>query len=100
MSPRLRLADLLTGLSIVADVGYGFPVGHAMRSCLIGVALARKLDLAKHEIAETFYTSLLSHIGCVSFSHEMSAAFGDEFAANMAGAKTNFADPKDIFATL
>jgi HD-GYP domain-containing protein (c-di-GMP phosphodiesterase class II)/biotin operon repressor len=100
MSARLRLADLLTGLSIVADMGYGFPVGHAMRSCLIGVALARELDLAEHEIAETFYTSLLSHIGCVSFSHEMSAAFGDEFAANMAGAKTNFSDPKDIFATL
>jgi HD-GYP domain-containing protein (c-di-GMP phosphodiesterase class II)/biotin operon repressor len=100
MTARLRLADLLSGLSIVADLGYGFPVGHAMRSCLIGVALARELELADYEIAEIFYTSLLSHVGCVSFSHEMSSAFGDEFAANMAGAKTNFADPKDIFSTL
>ena len=31
-----------------------------------------------------------------AFSHEMSAAFGDELAANRAGARTNFADPKDI----
>jgi HD-GYP domain-containing protein (c-di-GMP phosphodiesterase class II) len=100
MDSQIRLADLLGGLSIVADMGYGFPVGHATRSCLIGVGLARALGLAEDEVADTFYTSLLSHIGCVSFSHEMTAAFGDEFAANMAGAKTNFADPKDIFATL
>jgi HD-GYP domain-containing protein (c-di-GMP phosphodiesterase class II) len=96
----LRLADLLAGLSIVADMGYGFPVGHAMRSCLIGVALARQLGFAEHEVADAFYTSLLSHIGCVGFSHEMSVAFGDEFVANRAGAKTNFTKPKDIFATL
>ena len=100
MAARLRLADLLGGLSIVADMGYGFPVGHATRSCLIGVGLARSLGLEEHEVADTFYTSLLSHIGCVSFSHEMSASFGDEYSANMAGAKTNFAAPKDIFATL
>lgn len=100
MTARVRLADLLSGLSIVADIGYGFPVGHAMRSCLIGVALAQELGLPRQEVADTFYASLLSHIGCVGFSHEMFVAFGDEFAANMAGAKTNFADPKDIFATL
>ena len=97
---KLRLADLLGGLSLVADVGYGLVPGHAMRSCLVGVALGRNLGLAEHEVAETFYTSLLSHVGCAAFSHEMSAAFGDELTANRAGARTNFADPRDIFVTL
>jgi HD-GYP domain-containing protein (c-di-GMP phosphodiesterase class II) len=64
------------------------------------VKLARELELAEHEVAETFYTAMLLHIGCVGFSHEMSAAFGDEMNANRAGAKTNFGDPRDIFATL
>ena len=41
MSERLRLADLLGGLSIVSDLGYGVPVDTALRSCLIGTALAR-----------------------------------------------------------
>jgi len=100
MATRLRLADLLAGLSIVADMGYGLPVGEAMRSCLVGVALARKLGLAEHEVADTFYTSLLQHIGCIGFSHEMSVVFGDELTMNRAGAKTDFADPKDIVATL
>ena len=97
---KLRLADLLGALSLVADLGYGLIPGHAMRSCLVGVALGRNLGLAEHEVAETFYTSLLSHVGCVAFSHEMSAAFGDELTANRAGARTNFADPKDIVITL
>src|SRR5688500_5549815 len=97
---KLRLADLLGGLSLVADLGYGLVPGHAMRSCLVGVALARKVGLAEPEVADAFYTSLLSHVGCVAFSHELSAAFGDEIATNRAGARTNFADPQDIVISL
>ena len=99
-APRLRLADLLAGLSMVADMGYSFPVGHAMRTCLIGVGLARRLGLDDREIADTLYTSMLVHIGCLGFSHEMSAVFGDELRANRAGARTDFSDPRDVFATL
>jgi len=43
MGQQLRLADLLGGLSIVADLGFGLPREEAMRSCLIGTALARRL---------------------------------------------------------
>ena len=100
MATKLRLADLLGGLSLVADMGYGLQPGHGMRSCLIGVELARELALGEHEVAEIFYTAMLLHIGCVGFSHEMYASFGDELRANRAGARTNFADPRDIFATL
>ena len=100
MAAQLRLADLLGGLSLVADLGYGLAPGHAMRSCLVGVGLARHVGLAEHEVAETLYTSLLSHVGCSAFSHEMSVAFGDEATANRAGARTNFADPTDIFRSL
>lgn len=100
MGTALRLADLLAALSLVADMGYGLRPGHGMRSSLIGVMLARELGIPEHEAAETFYTALLLHIGCIGFSHEMSAAFGDELRANRAGAKTNFGDPRDVFATL
>jgi len=100
MAPRLRLADLLAGLSTVADMGYGLPVGEAMRSCMIGVALARRLNLSEAEAADTFYSSLLVHVGCVGFAHEMSSVFGDESVANRAGAKTNFAAPRDVLTTL
>jgi hypothetical protein len=63
VSERLRLADLLGGLSIAADLGFGIPPEEAMRSCLIATALARRQGLAEEEVADTFYTALLVHGG-------------------------------------
>jgi HD-GYP domain-containing protein (c-di-GMP phosphodiesterase class II) len=99
MSARLRLADVLGGLSIVADLGFGLPQETAMRSCLIGTALARELGVAEGEVADTFYTCLLLHVGCTAFAHEAAAAMGDELTVNGAVAKTDFADPRDVLRT-
>jgi hypothetical protein len=44
LNERVRLADLLAGLSLVSDLGLGLPPEDAMRSCLVGTALARKPD--------------------------------------------------------
>jgi HD-GYP domain-containing protein (c-di-GMP phosphodiesterase class II) len=96
MGHSLRLADLLGGLSIVADLGFGLPSEEAMRSCLIGTALARELGAAEPEVADTFYASLLVHVGCTAFSHETAAVFGDELQNTTTVAKTNFADPRDV----
>ncbi len=100
MSSRLRLADLLGGLSIVADLGFGLPVETAMRSCLIGTAVARRMGLGERQAAEVFYVSLLFHVGCVAFSHETAAMFGDDLAVNAAVVRTNVADPREVFSTL
>jgi HD-GYP domain-containing protein (c-di-GMP phosphodiesterase class II) len=100
MSARLRLADLLGGLSIVADMGFGLPPETAMRSCVIGTALARKLELSEEHVADTFYATLLLHVGCTALAHETAAAFGDDLRVNGAVAKTNFTDPRDLFRTM
>jgi HD-GYP domain-containing protein (c-di-GMP phosphodiesterase class II) len=97
---QLRLADLLGGLSIAADLGFGLPPEEAMRSCLIATGLARRQGLAEDEVADTFYTALLMHVGCSALSHETAAAFGDDRALMSAVAKTNVADPADIAGTL
>ncbi len=100
MSDRLRLADLLGGLSIAADLGFALPPEEAMRSCLIATGLAQQLELAEAEVADTFYTALLMHLGCSALSHETAVAFGDDRAVMRAVAKTNVADPADVAATL
>jgi HD-GYP domain-containing protein (c-di-GMP phosphodiesterase class II) len=71
-----------------------------MRCCLIATALARRQGLAEDEVADTFYTALLVHVGCSALSHETAAVFGDERALMSAAAKTNVADPADIAGTL
>jgi HD-GYP domain-containing protein (c-di-GMP phosphodiesterase class II) len=97
---QLRLADLLGGLSIAADLGFGLPPEEAMRSCLIATALARQQGVAEDEVADTFYTALLMHVGCSALSHETAAVYGDDRALMSAAAKTNVADPADIAETL
>ena len=99
MPVRLRLADLLGSLSIVADLGFGLPPQTAMRSCLVGTALARELGVTQSDLVDTFYASLLLHVGCTAFSHEAAAALGDELTVNSAVARTNFAAPSDVLTT-
>jgi HD-GYP domain-containing protein (c-di-GMP phosphodiesterase class II) len=96
---RLRLADLVAGLSVAADLGFGLPPDEAVRTCVVGVGLARRLELPEREVGAVFYTALLHHIGCTAFAHETSLVFGDELAMNAAAAKTNFADPRDLLTT-
>ncbi|MGH2735773.1 MAG: HD domain-containing phosphohydrolase [Actinomycetota bacterium] len=97
MKGDVRLVDLLAGLSLVSDLGLGLPPENAMRSCLVGTALARKIGLDETEVAEVFYTSLLQHIGCAGYAHEAHLVWIDDIAANRAARRTNFADPKDLF---
>src|SRR5918992_3843569 len=100
MPARLRLADLIAGLSVASDLGFGLPPETAMRSCLLATGLARKLGLAEEEVADTFYASLLFHVGCPAFSHETATLLGNELTLLRAVAKTNLADPADYAATL
>ena len=97
MDDGVRLADLLTGLSLISDHGLGLPPDDAVRSCLVATELARKLDLHESEVGEVFYDALLEHVGCMGYAHETALVWGDDLAANRAAQQTNFADPKELF---
>ena len=97
MNEEVRLADLLAAMSLISDMGLGLPPENAMRSCLMGAALARVINLDESEVADVFYTSLLQHIGCTGYAHETYLVWLDDIAANRAARRTNFADPKDLF---
>jgi HD-GYP domain-containing protein (c-di-GMP phosphodiesterase class II) len=96
VSPSLRLADLLAGLSVTASLGFGLPPEHAMRSCLIGTALARAIGLDEEEVSDTFYTTLLLHVGCTGLAHETVMTWGDDLALLGTVARTNLADPAEV----
>lgn len=100
MLGEVRLADLLAGLSMVADYGFGLPPGTAVRSCLVAAELARCMKLPEADVRDSFYTALLMHVGCVGVAHEAAAAFGDDLALNRAVAHTNLGDPDDLVLTL
>ena len=93
-----RLADLLAGLSRLADLGFGLQAGEALRSCALATRLARSLDLPEEDARAAFYTALPHHVGCTGYAHETARVFGDELVLNLAAGRANPGDPRDLFA--
>jgi HD-GYP domain-containing protein (c-di-GMP phosphodiesterase class II) len=95
----VRLAGLLSGLSRLADYGFGLEVGSGLRSCVLAARLGRSVGLSHSEVRAAYYTALLHHVGCVGYAHETARLFGDEVAANVAAGRTDPASLKDLFGT-
>jgi len=95
----VRLADLLAGLSRLADLGFGLRTGAALRSCALATRLARSLDLPPSDVQAAFYTALLHHVGCAGYAHETARLFGDELVVNRAAGRTDAASSRDTLVT-
>src|ERR1700730_17457283 len=91
----LCLAELLAGMSLVADVGMGLEAGEAARAALVAGELGTAI-CAPHP-SDVYYTTLLQHIGCTAYAHEAAAMLGgDEIAVKRAAMHTDFGDPGEL----
>ena len=80
MSDRteVRLAELVAALSLGIDLGFGQPMEHVLRQCLIALRLAEGIGLDEEQRAVVYYTALLVNVGCHSDAHEQAKWFGDD----------------------
>ena len=62
----ISLAEILSALSFALDLTEGAVPGHALRSCLLGMRLARALGFAPDQLADLYYALLLKDVGCSS----------------------------------
>ena len=76
----MRSGELFAALSLALDLGTGEPFEHALRTCLIGLELADRLDLSADERLDVYHLSLLHSIGCTADSPEAAARYGDDIA--------------------
>jgi HD-GYP domain-containing protein (c-di-GMP phosphodiesterase class II) len=76
----VRLAELVAALSLGIDLGFGQPMEHVLRQCLIALRLAERIGLDEEERAVVYYTALLVNVGCHSDAHEQAKWFGDDIA--------------------
>ena len=81
---RLRLAELVAALSLGIDLGFGQPMEHVLRQCLISLRLAKQLGLDEQARGVVYYTALLVNVGCHSDAHEQAKWFGDDIALKAA----------------
>ncbi len=77
---QVRLAELVAALSLGIDLGFGQPMEHVLRQCLIALRLAEGIGLGEEQRAVVYYTALLVNVGCHSDAHEQAKWFGDDIA--------------------
>ena len=74
----LRMADIISALSFALDLTEGQPMGHSVNSCLIGMSIARTLQLPRQDQQDLFFALLLKDVGCSSNASRMFEIFGGD----------------------
>jgi hypothetical protein len=75
---EVRLAELMTALSLATDVGLGEPFEHAQRSALAAAKLAALAGLPLAEAQDAFYLALLKTVGCAGDDDLGPAMMGED----------------------
>jgi len=94
-----RLLGLLGGLSVAMDMGTGAPLEESLRRCVVATRLAHAAGCSRDEVSDVIYTSLLQHLGCTAYAHELARTYGDDIAANRLAFLTDFSQPRDVLRT-
>ena len=77
---HVRLAELVAALSLGVDLGFGQPMEHVLRQCLIALRIADRAGLGEQDRVAVYYTALLVNVGCHADAHEQAKWFGDDIA--------------------
>ena len=75
---HVRLAELVAALSLGVDLGFGQPMEHVLRQCLIALRISEHAGLGAEERRAVYYTALLVNVGCHTDAHEQAKWFGDD----------------------
>jgi len=78
VSGRIPVVSVISGLSHALDLTEGHPLGHANRACIIGMRLARALDLPSEQQTNLHHALLLKDAGCSSNAQRVHELFGGD----------------------
>jgi HD-GYP domain-containing protein (c-di-GMP phosphodiesterase class II) len=67
----IRLSEIISSLSYALDLTEGQPMGHSVRTCAIGMRIAREIGLPVKDQADLYYALLLKDTGCSSNSSRL-----------------------------
>lgn len=74
----IRLNDVVGAMSYALDLAEGQPMGHSVRTTMIGMRIAAILELPEKDASALFYALLLKDLGCSSNSAAMSSLYGGD----------------------
>jgi HD-GYP domain-containing protein (c-di-GMP phosphodiesterase class II) len=95
--PTSARSEVLAALSCALDLVEGQPPGHAVRSSVLGLAVADRLGLDQEQRQAVLYALLLKDAGCSSSSARMSSLFGtDDLAVKASGKLVDWSKPAEV----
>ena len=74
----IRLSEIVAALSHALDVTEGQPMGHAERTCVIGLRVADAVGLDPARRSSLFYALLLKDAGCSTTAATIATTFGSD----------------------
>ena len=94
---QVRQSEVIAALSHALDMTEGQPVGQAERTCLIGMRIARELQLDEESSYALYYALLLKDVGCSSSAARMCELFGtDDIALKTHGKLVDWTKPAQV----
>jgi HD-GYP domain-containing protein (c-di-GMP phosphodiesterase class II) len=79
-----RLTELVAAVSLATDLGTGQPMEHALRTCLLSMAVADELGLDAGTSSDVYYVALLRFLGCTADAPETARLAGGDNVAFLA----------------
>jgi len=80
---QVRGAELVAALSLATDLGMGFPFEHGLETTLIAMRLGDRLGVDRATASQTYYASLLCHVGCTTDAHVAVEIFGGSLTTHL-----------------
>jgi hypothetical protein len=75
-----RLALPVVALSVISDLAKGFNDGQAMRTSVLALRIARRMQLPDDQVAAAYWIALLRFVGCTATASELAEELEDEIA--------------------
>ena len=97
---HVRLAELVAALSLGVDLGFGQPMEHVLRQCLIALRIADRAGLGEQDRVAVYYTALLVNVGCHADAHEQAKWFGDDIALKSGKYAHELGSVRGLLATM
>jgi HD-GYP domain-containing protein (c-di-GMP phosphodiesterase class II)/DNA-binding CsgD family transcriptional regulator len=98
---RVRLSELIASLSLATDIGMGQPMDHALRTCLLALAIAQEMGLSKEQCNDVYYLALLRFVGCNGHADaDARESGGDEVAFRAAFAPVVTGEMQEVMTHL
>jgi HD-GYP domain-containing protein (c-di-GMP phosphodiesterase class II) len=92
---QLRLAELVGGLTLAADLVNNFPPEKVLRTAVIAVEVGRRAGVEAATLRDAYYLTLFRFLGCTGFAHEEAHVYGagEDNALRNVMALADVADP-------